>query len=157
MSVDFATLETGQELSDKSYVLDAQTVERYIGAVGDGSGIYQPADDRPIVPAMAVAALGLRGIVADLGIPEGTVHAGQELDFSAVVRVGDALRCRAVLSQNAVRGETRLVSLRLTVEDGAGRQVMTGKTTLLMPGAAHAWCGRGWVCPDNGGTWRCRE
>ena len=139
MSVDFATLETGQELSDKSYVLDAQTVERYIGAVGDGSGIYQPADDRPIVPAMAVAALGLRGIVADLGIPEGTVHAGQELEFSASVRVGDALRCRADLSQNALRGETRLVSLRLTVEDGSGRQVMSGKTTLFMPGgAAHA-------------------
>ena len=136
MSVDFATLETGQELSDKSYVLDAQTVERYIGTVEDGSGIYQPADDRPIVPAMAVAALGLRGIVADLGIPEGTVHAGQELEFSDAVRVGDVLRCRAVLSQNAVRGETRLVSLRLTVEDGAGRQVMSGKTTLLMPGGA---------------------
>jgi hypothetical protein len=136
MSVDFATLETGQELSDKSYVLDAQTVERYIGAVGDGSGIYKPTDDRAIVPAMAVAALGLRGIVADLGIPEGTVHAGQELEFSGAVRVGDALRCRAVLSQNAVRGETRLVSLRLTVEDGAGRQVMTGKTTLLVPSGA---------------------
>ena len=81
--------------------------------------------------------MGLRGIVADLGIPEGTVHAGQELDFGGAVRVGDVLRCRAVLSQNSVRGETRLVSLRLSVEDGVGRQVMTGKTTLLMPGAAH--------------------
>lgn len=138
MAVDFATLETGLELSDKTYVLDAPTVERYIGAVGDRSGIYQPTDERAVVPAMAVAALGLRGIVADLGIPEGTVHAGQELNFSGAVRVGDVLRCRAVLSQNSVRGETRLVSLRITVEDGAGRQVMTGKTTLLMPGGAGA-------------------
>jgi acyl dehydratase len=132
MAVDFEALDTGQELSDKTYVLDAPTVERYIGAVGDRSGMYQPTADRPVVPVMALAALGLRGVVADLGIPDGTVHAGQELEFSGAVRIGDVLRCRAVLSQNAVRGETRLVSLQLSVEDGGGRQVMSGKTTLLM-------------------------
>lgn len=139
MTVDFATLDIGLELSDKTYVLDPATVERYIGAVDDRSGLYNPADDRPLVPAMAVAALNLRGILADLGIPEGTVHVGQELDFRGAVHVGDGLRCRVVLLQNVVRGEMRLVSLRLSVEDGAGQQVMVGKTTLLMPsGTARA-------------------
>ena len=133
MTADFAALSVGQEISSRTLVLDATMVARYVDAVGDKSGIFDLDADRPVVPPMAVAALSLRGVLDDLGILEGTVHVGQELGFSGVVRVGDALTCKATVVQNSVRRDSRFVGLRLSVESGVGREVMSGKSTLVMP------------------------
>ena len=133
MAADFAALSVGQEISNRAVVLDAAVVARYVDAVGDRSGIFDLGADRPVVPPMAVAALSLRGVLDDLGIPEGTVHVGQELGFSGVVQVGDTLTCKATVVQNSVRRDFRFVGLRLSVKSGAGREVMSGKSTLLMP------------------------
>ena len=82
---------------------------------------------------MVVAALGLRGVVNDLAIAGGTLHAGQELEFSGAVQVGETLQCTATLVQNSVRGEWRFMVVQLDVQDGAGRQVMIGKSTIMVP------------------------
>jgi hypothetical protein len=133
MTADFAALSVGREISSRTFVLGAAMVARYVEAVGDQSGIFDLSEDRPVVPAMAVAALSLRGVLDDLGIPEGTVHVGQELGFSGVARVGDELTCKATVAQNSVRRDSRFVGLRLSVESGAGREIMSGKSTLVMP------------------------
>ncbi len=82
---------------------------------------------------MAVAALGLRGIVEDLQIPGGTLHTSQELEFLAPVKVGAKLRCEADVLQNSVRGDRRFLVIGLTINDGEGRQVLAGKSTLVLP------------------------
>ena len=133
MSVDYATLAPGQEISNRTYDLDPGTVSRYAAAVEDGASLRCGGDGAASVPAMAVAALGLRGIVNDLAIPGGTLHAGQELEFKAPVVVGDSLTCRATLLQNSVRGEWRFMVVQLGVEDGGGREVMAGKSTIMLP------------------------
>ena len=123
----------GQEISNRTYVLDAGMISKYVEAVGDQSGIHDPSDERAVVPAMALAALGLGGVVGDLGIPSGTVHVGQELEFSGVARVGDELTFGATLAQNSVRRGSRFVGVRLWVRDGAGKHIMAGKSTMVMP------------------------
>ena len=132
MSVDYSTLAPGQEISNRRYDLDSGTVSRYAAAVEDGASLHGGADGAAPVPAMAVAALGLRGVVNDLAIPGGTLHAGQELEFKAPVAVGDSLTCRATLLQNSVRGEWRFMVVRLDVENGEGREVMDGKSTIML-------------------------
>ena len=133
MPVDYAALRPGQEISRQTYRLDPDTVARYVEAVGDQSRFsMQPRDTAP-VPPMAVAALGLRGVLEDLAIPGGAVHAGQELEFSGAVQVGETLQCIATLAQNSVRGEWRFMVVQLAVQDGGGRQVMTGKSTIMVP------------------------
>ena len=133
MAADYSVLAVGDEISSKTYVLDTEAVAKYVAAVGDQSSIFDPTDDRAVAPAMAIAALSLRGVVSDLGVPRGTVHAGQELEFSGVARLGDELTCKAILLQNSVRGGTRFVAVQLSVTDRAGRHVMSGKSTLVMP------------------------
>ena len=133
MTSDFAALSVGLEVSNRRLVLDTALVAGYVDAVGDRSGIFDPGVKRPAVPPMAVAALSLRGVLDDLGIPEGTVHAGQELEFSGVVHVEDALTCKATVVQNSVRKGSRFVELRLSVEAGGGREIMSGNSRLVMP------------------------
>ena len=82
---------------------------------------------------MAVAALALRGVIDDLGIPGGTVHVGQELEIASAVRAGQAVECTATVVQNSVRGGARFVAVSFDVADEGGRAVMIGKSTLVLP------------------------
>ena len=133
MGVDYSALEPGREFSEHSYRLDADTVARYVDAVDDRSGVSGPAEGEDLVPPMAVAALSLRGVVNDLAIPGGTLHAGQELEFSGAVQVGETLECTATIAQNSVRGEWRFLVVEQAVRGSGGRQVMAGKSTIMVP------------------------
>lgn len=133
MPIDYSTLVSGQEISNRTYDLDVTVVSRYVEAVADQTSLRSEADGRELVPPMAVAALSLRGVVNDLAIPGGTLHAGQELEFKKTVAIGDTLACRATLLQNSVRGEWRFIVVQLGVEDDKGREVMAGKSTIMLP------------------------
>ena len=133
MSVDYAELVPGQEISSQTVVLDTATVSRYVEAVEDRSaGPTSELGGSP-TPPMAIAALTLRGVLTDLAIPGGAVHAGQELEFKGAVRVGETLACRATLAQNSVRGDWRFMVVRVQAEDSTGRVVMEGKSTIMVP------------------------
>ena len=133
MSVDYAQLAPGQEISSRTVVLDAATVSRYVEAVEDRSaGLTSELGGDP-TPPMAIAALTLRGVLTDLAIPGGTVHAGQELEFKGAVRVGETLASRATLAHNSVRGAWRFMVVQVQAVDSTGRTVMEGKSTIMVP------------------------
>ena len=133
MHVDYSKLVPGQKISKQSHSLDNETVLRYTDAVGDRSNPCLTDDGRNLAPAMAVAALSLRGVLIDLAIPGGTLHAGQELEFMDAVPVGETLDCEATLVQNSVRGNWRFLVVLLQVEDSQSRMVMEGKSTIMVP------------------------
>jgi len=133
MTVDYSNLAAGQEVSNRSIRVDGRTVSKYVGAVGDATA--QPGGPGEAkAPPMAVAALGLRGVLEDLGIPSGALHAGQELSFSGPVDVEASLRCRATVARNSVRRGSRFVDINISVRDEEDREVMSGTTTLIMQG-----------------------
>ena len=132
MATDYATLEVGQTVSSRTFPLDAETVVAYVEAVDDRSMEWGERGNG-LVPPTAVAALALRGVIDDLGIPGGTVHAGQELEIAGAVRVGQTVECKATVAQNSVRGGARFVSVSFNVTDDGGRAVMSGKSALVLP------------------------
>ena len=132
MSVDYSDLVHGQIISEGCHVLDADAVERYRDAVGDWSKITS-VDGEEVAPPMAVAALSLRGVIKDLAIPGGALHAGQELEFKGAVHVGETLRCSAKILQNSVRGKWRFLVVQLYVETQVDQRVMEGKSTIMVP------------------------
>ena len=138
MFQDYAQLKPGQPFSDRRYTLDSDAVDEYVRAVQDGNPPLSDESGRELVPPMAVAALGLRGVVEDLRIPGGTLHAGQEFEFASAIRVGDSLRCVARVSQNSVRGGWRFLSVECaaTNEDGGGAETMRGKSVIMIPADA---------------------
>lgn len=136
MPVDYANLKPGQVVSQQACVLDAATVARYVEAVGDQTAagpVLDAGGGARYVPAMTVAAISVRGVVNDLQIPGGTLHLGQEVEFTGAVKVGETLTCRATLAQNSVRGGQRILVVTLAVEAGGSRTVMTGKSTIMVP------------------------
>ena len=135
MTVDYSTLAVGQEISNRLIRIDADTVTKYVAAVDDATA-RPGASGEAKAPPMAVAALGLRGVLDDLGIPSGALHAGQELRFSGPVDVDSSLQFRATVARNSVRRTSRFVDIALSVVDEDEREVMSGTTTLIMPGEA---------------------
>ena len=133
MSRDYAALAVGDTISDRTVPVCLDSVKRYVAAVRDESGVFDPSEQQPTVPPMAVATLALRGVLDDLGIPEGTLHVGQEMAFLGDVPVDEELSCRAVISQNAVKTGFRLLAVGMDVRDRGDRQVMTAKSTILVP------------------------
>ncbi len=131
MAVDYASLTAGETVSDQSYSLSSEAVSDYVQAVEDE--VWEPATGGKLVPPMAIAALGIRGLVNDLQVPGGTVHVGQEIEFIGAVAVGDSLHYEATVLQNTVRRGQRFMSVKLSAEDGSGRQVMAGKSTIVLP------------------------
>lgn len=135
MTVDYSTLAVGQEVSNRSIRVDAGAVMKYVGAVDDATALPGGPGEAK-APPMAVAALGLRGVLDDLGIPSGALHAGQELSFSGPVDVDARLTCRATVARNSVRRGSRFVDIAMSVLDEEDGEVMSGTTTLIMPGEA---------------------
>ena len=133
MPHEHAALAVGDVISDRTFPLGLDGVKKYASAVRDESGVFDLADEPPTVPPMAVATFALRGVLDDLGIPEGTIHVGQEMAFLGAVATGEELSCKAVISQNAVKTGYRLLAVGMEVHDGKDRQVMTSKSTILVP------------------------
>jgi len=104
-----------------------------VTAVRDGSGVFDASESEPIVPPMAVAAFALRWVLEDLGIPNGTLHTGQEMAFIGTVPVGETLKCVAKIAQNSVRTGFRFIGVGMDVRDQGDRLVMTAKSTIMVP------------------------
>ena len=130
--IDYSKLETGQQLSSQSLVLDAKAVGDYVAAVSDASN---PAarDGTPLVPPMAIAALALSAVINTLQIPGGTIHASQELGFGASVPVGEAVECTATLAQNTIRRGWRFLVVNIEATSAKDSTVMEGKSTIMLP------------------------
>ncbi len=133
MLSDYAELEPGQEISRHSYRVDKSLISDYVAAVQDENPALVNETGERLVPAMAVAALSIRGVVQDLRIPGGTLHAGQEFEFMSAVSVGHSLECVATLAQNSIRGDWRFLVIDCHVTDGQRADVMTGKSTIMIP------------------------
>ena len=133
MLSDYGELQPGQEISRHSYQVDRSMVSDYVTAVQDENPALSDECGDQLVPAMAVAALSIRGVVQDLRIPGGTLHAGQEFEFMSSVAVGSSLECVATLAQNSVRGDWRFLVIDCHVTDGDSADVMSGKSTIMVP------------------------
>ena len=80
---------------------------------------------------MAILTLSLRDLVSKLKLPHGTLHTGQEVEFINPANLNSVLSCTTTLLQNAVRKSTRILIIKLSVEDENKTPILTGKTTLF--------------------------
>ena len=129
-----AALEKGYEFPPASFGLSEEWVDAYVASVEDEAiGVL----DGGSVPPMAVVALAIRALLEHSSMPPGTLHAGQELAFTAPVRRGETLTAAARIASRGERAGWVLMGVELRVaRDGAA--VMTGRATLSFPAAEGA-------------------
>ncbi|MEX0800185.1 MAG: MaoC family dehydratase [Dehalococcoidia bacterium] len=122
--------EKGQRFGEVRFELTPDAVREYVAAVEDGAVVALGGD---AVPPMAVAAYAVRGLLSEMPLPPGSIHAGQELEFVRPVGLGETLAVTGrVLSAGERKGWT-LATVELDVRDGAGQPVMCGRATLTAP------------------------
>ena len=132
LRIGFDQLEAEYEFPASSYVLDSTIVSTYIKAVGETSNLYQ---DQALVPPMAIAACALTALSENIALVPGTIHVSQELDFMGSLHVGDTVTSRARVSRKQQRGAMRVLNIDLDICDPAGRTVLKGKTSFILPEA----------------------
>ena len=129
-----AALEKGYEFPPASFDLSEEWVDAYVASVEDEAIVSL---DGGVVPPMAVAALAIRALLEHASLPPGTLHAGQELAFTALVRRGETLTVVARIASRGERAGWALMGVELRVARG-GVAVMSGRATISFPVAEGA-------------------
>jgi hypothetical protein len=127
--IDYYQLTEGYHFPEADYRLTPELVAAYLDAVEDVTN-YADGDR---VPPLAVAALAMASLSKFVDMPDGSIHTQQEVTFYAPVRVGDQIICRSWVSQKRERGRFNLMAVDLSVLDAAGGEVLTGKTSFVLP------------------------
>lgn len=120
----------GYEIDEVHFHFDASNVRNYLSSVQDRSSIHQETD---LVPLTAVAALGLKTLLAGLSLPSGTLHAAQEISAYRSVRLNERLSCSARVAQSSVRDGGMFLVLEFALRDQERELVLDGRTTLVVP------------------------
>lgn len=128
-------LTVGQALAPATFTISQGEARHYIEAVGDISARYLHAG-APL-PPMLLAARGLQLLMAQVEIPGGTVHGGQECEFFQPTYPGKELRLTASVPRAATRQGQRFVTLEMAIFE-SDAPVCRGRALLIVPSAEPA-------------------
>lgn len=130
---DITQLPVGHQFAPFRHELLPEKVAAYVQAVEE----INPLD---AVPPLALAAYALGGVLGEIVLPPGSVHAAQEVSFSGAMFPGDTIAFTATLTQNSLRGGWRFLVIDFVGASNDQSQVVRGKSTVLVP---EDWRGRG--------------
>ncbi len=123
------SLPKGHEFPSTTLALTPEWVARYTAAVED-EAIGKLGSD--LIPPMALATQAIRALIEASPLPEGTLHAGQELAFKRAVRTGEALTLKARVASRGERAGWVLMSVDFEALTGE-ECVMTARGTISFP------------------------
>jgi hypothetical protein len=132
MSANLATLAKGHEFPPATFTLSREWVAEYVAAVGDVAIAGTGGD---IVPPMALATQAIRALIEASPLPEGTLHAGQEIVFKRAASIGETLTVKARIASRGERAGWVLMGVDFDAQAG-GESVMNARGTITFPAGA---------------------
>ena len=126
-------VSAGSELDLGVWTVTEDKVRQYLNAVGDEQPAYF---DLAMAPPLALSAWSLGALLDQLALPPGAIHSLQELETYRGVRFGEEIRASAQVTNPRQRGNMKFLSVGYTLTDGAGEQVQSGKSTVLVVDSA---------------------
>lgn len=127
--MNYSELKPDQIISTQQFSLDRTFIDDYLKSTSESTDeIYTN-----FAPPMSLGALAVRAAITDLEIPGGTLHLTQEVEFFGPFPIGETISCSAKLLQNSVRAGMRILVIGLLIENSAGLQLMSGKSTITVP------------------------
>jgi hypothetical protein len=117
------------EFNPVTFAIGRDRVDGYLAAVGDAS------DYGDSVPPLAAVALALDALQAEVSLPEGSLHTGQEVEHTGALLVGEPLTMNAWVAQRSERQGFVIMVLgfEISSSDGVGVQA---RTTIMAPAAS---------------------
>ena len=129
MSSLLGALEPGHHFEDQSFTIDSEMAVAYAKAVGDESQLAAEGK----VPPMAVIALGLSQIIEALKLGGGTVHASQEVEYTAPAQLDQPIVATTVLKGNSVRRGSRFATVVTTFKTTSGDGIARAISMVIVP------------------------
>lgn len=129
LRTSISALPRGHEFPSASFVVDAEQVRAYLQAIGDAN------DYAGAVPSLAVAALGLSALQAQIALPEGSLHTGQEVEHLCLAQAGETLTLTGRIAQRSERQGFVISVIEFEVATAAAVAIRA-RTTLMAPGNA---------------------
>ena len=126
-------VSAGSELDLGVWTVTEDKVRQYLNAVGDEQPAYF---DLAMAPPLALSAWSLGALLDQLALPPGAIHSLQGLETYRGVRFGEEIRASAYVTSPRQRGNLKFLSAGYTLTDGAGEQVQSGKSTVLVVDSA---------------------
>jgi len=125
-----STLPRGYELEPAHFSLPRERVDAYLAAVGDLNAYGD------VVPPLAVVALALAELQAQVSLPEGSLHTAQEVEHVRAVGAGETLTMRGRIAQRSERQGFVISVIELDVFSSEDEPAVRARTTVMAPGAA---------------------
>ncbi len=124
-----SALPRGHAFAPVPFALTPGDVRAYLAAVGDAH------DYRGLVPPLAAVALGLAALQAQLSLPGGALHTGQEVEQVAPVHAGDRLTLSGRIAQRSERHGAVISVIEFEIA-ARGDTALRARTTIIAPGEA---------------------
>ena len=151
----YDTLEEGQAIEPVEHQITEEMVRGYIEATGDtpppgenrsglddrGGGAGLAVPQVPVAPQVLVAPPGLVTVFTTAlleksasGGPSGGIHAKQEYEFLAPIRVGARIVTSATVAEKYLRNGRRTIVMAARSIDEQGVEVARCRVTTILPG-----------------------
>lgn len=124
-------LRVGETFGPYRYLVRREVVDALRAAVGDGE--LTEVDGEPVAPAMVLTFPFLQLIESKYEPPPGVIHAEQEFDLFAPVRIGAVLTCTGTLTAMFLRRDRRYYEVSAEAVDERGVLVARSRTTGVYP------------------------
>lgn len=127
--MDVASLEPGSLILCESIEVSNETCFHYREAVDDRSS---PGGHRQFAHPMAVLALLIGRTMETIGLPPGSIHTNQDIEFFGAIQVDSTIDGTGSVVANNVRQGTRFLILELSARY-LGTDVLIARSTIAVP------------------------
>jgi hypothetical protein len=124
-------LRAGETFGPYRYEVAPEVVDAFRAAIKDEEITYD--DGVPVAPAMLLTFPFLQMIEAKYEPPPGVIHAEQEFDLCAPLRVGAVLTCTGTITAKFFRRDRRYYTVTSAAVDERGVLVARSRTTAVYP------------------------
>tara|TARA_B100000029_G_C17396307_1_gene895335 strand:- start:265 stop:666 length:402 start_codon:yes stop_codon:yes gene_type:complete len=129
-SNEIGKMPVGHKFDSVEYTVSKEDVNNYILAIGNPSDFYYSGE---ISPPTALLAFALRTVMAEIHLPEGSIHVSQEMNCYAPIYNNDKVILSGSISQNSSRSGWRYLTFEISVESSGQVGLLSGKSTILVP------------------------
>lgn len=132
--LDFDGVRIGEEFGPVEYVPTAETISKYVEAVGDPHPWYSNSPfGGPIAPPTIAALFQSWALRSAFSIPAGTIHAKQEFEFLHPIKAGMRVLCAGKIEDKYMKRGRKYVEIRTRASDMQGRELVRSKIVMVLP------------------------
>ena len=130
--MDFAEISEGTMVVNKEILFTEDNIIRFLSVSGGNVANYISEEERHLVPPTLMAAKALGTMLGTTGIPRGTLHTSQRIEYLREVSSDSTLTMQATVAKNKKRAGARFLTIEITLLNLKGDKVLFASSGLVI-------------------------